>query len=96
MNQPVWTDEDNLSRSACKKGGGKVKASVTAEGRYIHITPNDALDQAAVYVIRIQKGFEAFDQRVIPETLTHERPRLLSTRATLLKGIYVHRTNPWV
>ena len=73
MNQPVWTDEDNLSRvSLRKEGGGKVKASVTAEGRYIHITPNDALDQAAAYIIRIQKGFEAFDQRVIPETLTHE------------------------
>lgn len=73
FNQPVWTDGKNLERvSLRKKGGGKVKATLEADGRYLHIIPDDALDQGATYSIKIQKGFEAFDQRAFPETTVHE------------------------
>ena len=73
FNQPVWTGEENLKRiSLRKKGGGTVKATIDADGRYVRITPDKALDHDTAYTIRIKKGLESFDQRSFSETTNHE------------------------
>jgi DNA-binding beta-propeller fold protein YncE/mono/diheme cytochrome c family protein len=88
FSQPVWNDPKNLAAITLEDAGGQaVAATVKAEGRHVTITP-EALDPGAAYTARIGAGFEALDERRIPEAtsvaITTAKPPSLS-----LEGAYI-------
>ncbi|HRI70427.1 MAG TPA: Ig-like domain-containing protein, partial [Polyangium sp.] len=68
LSHPVFEALDNLAHVELRDAtGAKVAGSVKGSGRYVTITPSKPLAFGGEYDIVITKGFEAFNERQLPE-----------------------------
>lgn len=63
FSAPVLSSADNLARITLRRDDALVPAEVSAEGRYVTVTPSAALAHDTSYTVAVEAGFEAFDTR---------------------------------